>query len=261
MTIGTLDQYIASVKEVETWVKNASIATIAGIPFTVFDQVGQPGAGALAIGNTANGLVPDDNVAGYPLIASFGGAVGYFSGIDFGSSVACRISLFDRLFACGAYAYNADVTLASQPSFAGRVPNGNYNGLQLWVEHVTAVTTTPVFQIDYLDQDGGAGNITFSQVPASLLIRRAMQIPLAAGDSGISQIVRIRITGATVGTFNFMILRPLWTGRVVIANAGDVHDFLRTGLPQIYDTSALFVLIQADSTASGYPGLQLEIAH
>lgn len=261
MAIATLDQYIAAVKEILTWVKNGSITTVATIPFTVFDQVGQPGAGTLNVGNTANGLVPDDTVAGYPLIASFGGADGYFSGLDFGNSVACRIKLFDRLFVCGAYAYNADITLASQPSFAGRVPGANYNGLQLWVEHVTAVTTTPVFQIDYLDQDGGAGNITFSQLPTSLLIRRAMQIPLAAGDSGISKIVRVRITGATAGTFNFMVLRPLWAGRVVLANFGDVHDLLRTGLPQIYDTSALFVLILGDSTASGYPDLQIEIAH
>jgi hypothetical protein len=262
MTIGSLDQYIASVKEVETWIKGASIATIAGIPFTVFDQVGQPGAGALNIGNTANGVVPDDTVAGYPLIASFGGAAGYFSGVDFSSSVACRISLFDRLFACGAYAYNADTTLASQPSYSGRVPNANYNGLQLWVEHVTAVTTTPVFQVNYLDQDGFAGDTgQYSEIPASLLIRRALQLPLAAGDSGIQQIIRVRITGATAGTFNFMVLRPLWSGRIPIANAGDIHDLLRTGLPQIYDTSALYVLITADSTASGFCGLQLEIAH
>lgn len=261
MTIASLNDYIAAVKEVETWIKGASIATIAGIPFTVFDQVGQPGAGALAIGNTANGIVPVDTDPGYPLIGSFGGALGYFSGIDFSSSVACRIMLFDRLFACGAYVYNADVTLASQPSFAGRVPGANYNGLQLWVEHVTAVTTTPVFQIDYLDQDGGSGNITFSEIPASLIIRRALQLPLAAGDSGIQRIDRVRITGATAGTFNFMVLRPLWAGRIPVANSGDVHDFLRTGLPQIYDTSALYVLIAADGTASGYPGLQLEVAH
>jgi len=58
-----------------------------------------------------------------------------------------------------------------------------------------------------------------------------------------------------------MVLRPLWSGQVLIAGGGDVHDFLRTGLPQIYDTSALFILIQAASTASGYPNLQIEIAH
>jgi len=262
MTIATLDQYIDAVKEVETWVKGASITTVAGIPFTVFDQVGQPGAGALNIGNTANGLVPDDTVAGYPLIASFGGAAGYFSGIDFSNSVACRISLFDRLFAAGAYAFNANTVLASQPSFAGRVPNANYNGLQIWVEHVTAFTGNPSFQINYLDQDGLAGDSgVFAEIPASVLIRRACQIPLAAGDSGVSQITQVRSTVCSAGTWNVMVLRPLWSGRIPVANSGDVHDLLRTGLPQIFDTSALFALITADSTASGYPGLQIEIAH
>jgi hypothetical protein len=261
MTIATLDQYIAAVKEVETWIKSASITTVAAAPFTVFDQVGQPGAGALNVGNTANGLVPTGVTAGYPLINSFGGADGYFSGLDFSSSVACRLMLFDRLFVCGAYAYNADVTLASQPSFAGRVPGANYNGLQIWIEHVTAFTGTPTFNIDYLDQGGAAGNVTFSEIPASLLIRRALQLPLAAGDSGVSGLVRIRCTVASAGTFNVMILRPLWAGRIPVVGGGDIHDFLRTGLPQIYDTSALFVLIQPDSTASGYPGMQIEIAH
>lgn len=262
MAILTLNDYIAAVKEIETWEKNASIATIAGIPFTVFDQVGQPGPGALAIGNTAAGIVPVDTNAGYPLIASFGGALGYLSGIDFGSSVPCRIKLFDRLFAAGAYPFGCDVTLAGQPSYAGRVPGPNYNGLQLWIEHVTAFTGTPSFQINYLDQDGNPGDTgVFSEIPASLLIRRALQIPLAAGDSGIQQITRVRCTVATVGTFNVMVLRPLEAMRVVVANSGDVHDFLRTGLPQVYDTSALYVLILADSTASGYPGLDLEVAH
>jgi len=262
MSITTLDQYIASVKEVETWMKSAAVTTVAGIPFTMFDKAGQPGAGTLAIGNTANGIVPVDTDAGYPLIASFGGAVGYFSGIDFGTSVVCRISLFDRLFAAGAYAYNADVTLASQPSYSGRVPNTNYNGLQIWIEHVTAFTGTPSFEINYLDQDGNAGDSgVFSEVPASLLINRACQIPLAAGDSGVQQITRVRCTVATVGTFNVMVLRPLWSGQVFLANTGDVHDLLRTGLPVIYDTSALYVLITAASTSSGYPTMQIEIAH
>ena len=262
MAIVSLDGYINAVKEIATWMKSASITTVASIPFTVFDQAGQPGAGTLNAGNTANGLAPVDTTNGYPLIASFGGIAGYLSGIDFGSSVACRISIFDRLFTCGAYSFNSNVTLTAQPSYSARVPELNYNGLQIWIEHVTAFTGTPSFQINYLDQDGNAGDSgVFSQTPTSLLIRRAMQIPLAAGDSGVQQITQVRCTVATAGTFNVSVLRPLWSGRVPVANSGDVHDLLRTGLPLIYDTSALYVLIQADSTASGFPSLQLEIAH
>ena len=64
----------------------------------------------------------------------------------------------------------------------------------------------------------------------------------------------------TAGNFNVMVLRPLWFGRVICANGGDVHDLLRTGLPQIFDTSALYVLLYADSTAVGLPDVSLQLA-
>ncbi len=260
MSIQSLNDYIAAAKQALRWFKSASITTIAGIPFSVFDQAGNPGAGALAIGNTANGLVPTDGDNGYPVINAFGGLPGCISKVDFGSTIACRIALFDRLFAAGAYAYNADVTLASQPAFSGRLPNTDYKNLELWIEVVTAFTGNPSFQINYLDQDGGAGDTGVIASGAALTIRRCFQMPLASGDCGIQRIDRIRGTVATVGTFNIMVLRRLWTGRVRTAVDGDVHDLLRTGMPQIYDNSALFALIYADSTASGIPELGIEVA-
>jgi hypothetical protein len=57
-----------------------------------------------------------------------------------------------------------------------------------------------------------------------------------------------------------MVLRPLWSGRVVLANGGDTHDFLRTGLPQILETAALYVLVTPDSTATGLPELMIDVS-
>lgn len=259
MTISTLDGYVAAVKQALTYYKSASATSLAGIPYTPFDLAGNPGAGALNVGNMANGTVPTDAIAGYPIIAALG-ATGYFSGIDFSNTVACRITLYDRLFAAGAYAYNANTTLASQPSYASRVPNSVYSGLQLWCEAVTAFTGNPSFQINYLNQDGGAGNTGVIASGAALTIRRMFQMPLAAGDNGIQQITQVRCTVATVGTFNVMVLRPLWTGRVPLANSGDVHDLLRTGMPIIYADSALYPVVYADSTSTGLPYLNIEVA-
>jgi hypothetical protein len=259
MTIATLDQYIAAQKYRLTWMKTGTRTLVGATPYTVFDIAGSPGAGALAIGNTANGVVPTDAVAGYPIIPSFSGGLGYLSKVEFGSTVACCFDLYDRLFAAGAYAYNADITLASQPSFSGRVPGG-YGGLQLWVEAVTAFTGNPSIQINYLDQDGNAGDTGVVALGLALPIGRMYQIPLAAGDSGIQQITRVRCTIATGGTFNVMILRSLWFGRVISANGGDVHDLLRTGFPRIYEDSALFVILYADSTAVGLPDITMQIA-
>jgi hypothetical protein len=55
------------------------------------------------------------------------------------------------------------------------------------------------------------------------------------------------------------VVRPLLTGRVKIANDGDTHSFARTGLKLIYATSALRLVCQPDSTATGLPQLYVEL--
>ena len=261
MSIVSPAGYMAAVKQLLTWMKTGTRTLVAAMPYTVFDIAGQPGAGALAIGETAAGLVPTSATAGYPAITAFGGsALGYVSRVEFGSSIPCRLYLYDRLFAAGAYAFGADVTLASQPLYSARLPNTDYNGLQLWIEAVTAFTGNLSVQINYLDQGGVAGDTGVIDTGLALPVGRCFQIPLAAGDSGIQKITRVRGTVASAGTFNVMVLRPLWAGRVRVANDGDIHDFLKTGLPQIYAGSALYVLIAADSTAVGLPLMTIQVA-
>lgn len=260
MTIISLDGYLGGNKQDITWMKTGTRTLVAAMPYTVFDIAGNPGAGTLAIGNTANGLVPTKTTTGYPAIKDFTG-MGHLSKIDFASSVACRFMLFDRLFAAGAYAFNANVTLTSQPSYSGRVPDSNYNGLQLWVEAVTAFTGTPSIQINYLDQDGNAGDTGVISMGSALPIGRCFQMPLAAGDGGIQQIVQVRGTVATVGTFNVMVLRPLWQGRVLAANYADVHDLLKTGFKKFHPDSALYMLLAADSTAVGLPYVLIQVTN
>lgn len=259
MAINTLDGYIGGVKQNITWMKTGTRTLIAAMPYTVFDIAGSPGVGTLAIGNTANGLVHTDATAGYPLIMDVASVAYYISRIEFSSSVACRLFLFDRLFAAGAYTYNADVTLTSQPSFSSRILNGDYRGLQLWIEAVTGFTGNPSIQINYLDQDGNAGDTGVVATGLALPLGRCFQMPFAAGDNGISQLVRVRGTVATVGTFNVMILRPIWQGRVRTVNDGDIHDMLKTGFYRISQDSALYVLIAADSTAVGLPMMTIQV--
>jgi len=259
MAITSLDNYIAALKQRLTWFKTVTRTTVAGMGFSLFDLAGNPGAGTLGAGNTANGIVPTDAVAGYPVINSFGGNPGYLSKVEFASSTACRIAVFDRLFSCGAYAFNADTTLASQPSFAGRIPV-DYKGLEIWIEAVTAFTGTPSFQINYLDQDGNAGDTGVASAGAALILGRCFLMPLAAGDVGVQRIDRVRGTVATAGTFNVNVLRRLWMGRVIANSYGDVHDLLRTGLVRLFEDSALYVLVYTDGANSGYPELNLEVA-
>jgi len=263
MSIKKLDGesgFLSAEKQRVLWMKTGTRTLVALTPYSVFDIAGDPGAGALAIGNTAAGLVPTDATAGYPTINTFSGRDGYLGRVYYGSSVAERMDLYDRLFAAGAYAFNADTTLAAQPSFASRVPNVEYGGLQLWVEAVTNFTGTPSVQVNYLNQDGVAGDTGAVSLVASMPVGRCYRIPLAAGDTGIQKITQVRGTVASAGTFNVMVLRPLWMGKAFTVNAGAVHGPLDTGFPKIYDTSALYVLLSADSTAVGLPVIESQIA-
>jgi len=257
MSIVNLNGIVAAPKRRVIFQK-ASRTSVAATPFGVFDVAGNPGAGTLAVGNTANGIVPTDGVAGYPNLAAAAASL-YLNRIQSKGAVACWIDIFDTLFSAGAYVFNADVTLASQPSFAGRVPFGDYSGLELWLEAVTAFTGNLSAQINYLDQDGNAGDtgvVGLGVVMANL--GHMFMMPLAGGDSGIQRLDRVRGTVASAGTFNVHVMRWLWGRRINAVQDGALDGLLKTGLPLIYDTSALRVVITPDSTTTGIVGLRME---
>lgn len=263
MAITTIDGLIASLKQTIIFNKTASRTTIAAIPFSVFDLAGAPGAGTLAVGNTANGIVPIDTLSGNPLINAFSGAnIGYLARVDFSNTVACRMMLYDRVFSAGAYAFNAAVTLASQPSYVSRLPNSDYNGLEIWIEAVTAFTGNQSIAVTYTNLDGITGRTTGTiATGVAPTIGRMLRLPLQAGDNGVQKIESVTSTVSTVGTFNVHVMRKLWAGRVKFANDGDIHEFTKTNMPQVFDTSSLFYIIQADSTSTGIPTIDIDIVN
>lgn len=262
MSIVTLDGLIAAPSQRVSINKTGSIAATALMPTQVLQAAGNPGAGVLAGTNTAAGLVPAGGTdAGFPIINALGAGSYYLGAVTFGSTVPCRITLFDCLFKAGAYAFNAATTLAAQPSFSGRVLGGtDFTNTELWIEAVTAFTGNQSIAVTYTNQSGVAahttGTIATGVAPG---IARMLQLPLASGDTGLQKVESVTSTVSTVGTFNVLVLRRLWTGRVIVANSGDVHDFLKTGMPQIYQTSALMAVVQPDSTATGLFELQCEV--
>lgn len=263
MAITTLDGWKAAAKQVVNLIKTATRITVTTGWFSVFDLAGNPGAGTLAGSSTAAGVVPDDSTPGCPPINAFGGGnVGELSIVDFGSSVAGRLKLFDMLFKAGAYAFNANTALAAQPSYAARVPGADYSGLQIWIEAVTAFTGFMSVAVTYTNQAGTAGRTTGTVATGvTPTVGRMIQLPLQAGDSGVQKIESVVGSVATVGTFNVLVLRPLWSGRVRLANEGDIHGMDKTGGPQVFDTSALFMMAATDLSSSGVFECEFQIAN
>ena len=264
MTIATLADYESAVKQPIHFSKNWNGALIANVWVNHWSPGSDPAGGTLAAGNTANGVVPTDATSGAPTI-NFGSGRGYLTRVEFASLTAHRMRLLilDRLFVCGAYAFNASTTLASQPSFAARVPGGtDYHGLQLWFEAVTAFTGTPTCTVTYTNQNGVAGRTTgaFSMgyvVPGNF----SVQMPLAAGDTGVQKIESVTGSVASAGTFNILVARPLWSGRIGIAQLPIVHALERTGMPEIFGDSCLCAYMAPDTSATtqGFD-VRLEVA-
>lgn len=270
MAITTGDGYIASAKQLVRLVKTGSRTTVANNFFTVFDMAGNPGAGSLSVGNTANGLVPTDATTGFPTINAFGGgATGYLTGINFSSNVVCRMHLYDRLFHAGSYATTPTGTtnLSSQPSFSSRVPGGtDYTGLEIWLEINTQIAASAVtVSITYTNESGTTGRSTGATSSLSgFTAGRLIQMPLQSGDKGVQKIEAVVIggTAAATGNFNVIIARPLITSmRVPVAGGGDILGLDRTGMPVIYADSALWPIVSADSTNSGVPDMLIEVAN
>lgn len=272
MAILTEDGYIASAKQLIPIVKIATRTSVALVPFSIFDLAGSPGAGVLAGTSTTAGVVPTDATAGCPVINAFGGgAAGYLTRVDFSNTVLSRLAIADMLWKGGAYAFGtATTTVTAPPSFLGRCPDAIGNGNEIWIEVVTAFVTGTAWQVQitYTNQAGTTGRtsiISVAQAAAALTLGKMFQIALQAGDSGVRAIESVIVTNGgtamTVGTFNVLVLRPLWNNRITVANGGGIDDLFKTGMPIVYTDSALIVVPQADSTSTGLVDILLEIAN
>lgn len=272
MAIVSLNDFIGSTKQTLSIFKGTTRTTVSNVWFSMFDIAGTPGAGTLAGTSTAAGVVPTDATAGCPPI-TFSTGTGYLSAVDFGSTVASRLMLADMLFKAGAFSYAAGTTsLSTQPSYSSRVPGGtDYTGTQIWIEVSTAFATGNNWKVEvtYTDQDNNAGATTGAQpatalAAAGLTIGKMLQLPLASGDSGVRKIESVIVTNGatamTAGAFNVLVLRPLWQGRIVSVNGGDSHGMDRTGLPIVYNDSAIISMVNADSTSSGTYEILADIA-
>ncbi|MGL5909810.1 MAG: hypothetical protein ACRCZP_07405 [Phycicoccus sp.] len=240
--------------------KTASATAVASQWTSLLDVAGSPGAGSLAIGNTAAGVVPTDATAGYPTINAFaGGATGYLAGIDWANTVACRLALFDRLWNAGSINANAlaTTTFTGQPSYLGRSPTSDGLGVELWLEINTAISATATtVAVNYTNEAGTSGRVAATVSINGLGNRRMVQLALQSGDRGVRSVDGAVVGGtvATAGTFNVVAARRLFrTARVRSANDGDTRGWDGTLLAQVYADSALWLAVAPDSTATGVP--------
>ena len=269
-TSTTFENYISSAKQKIVISKIAPRTSVATIPFSIFNLNGNPGSGVLAGTSTTSGVIPTSSTSGFPLINSFSSSKGQIGAVQFSNTVACRMTLYDCLFKAGTYGFaTGTTTLSSQPSYASRIPtNSNYNDTEIWIEVTTAFVTGTAWQVQvtYTNQSGVTGRtsiISSAQAAASLTLGKMFQLALQSGDIGIQKIESVIVTNGgtamTAGAFNVLVMRRLVGGRIKIAN--DTHSLGLTdsGMPEIFQTSALYLIIIPDSTSTGVPEVFLDV--
>ena len=271
MAITTFDGYIGAFKQYVTIAKTASVTSSGGNPATTFAAAGFPTGGS-APADTTTGLVPTDAVTGFPTIdAPAGSNKQYISRIEAYSSVSAHLALYDVLFWAGPTTIptsgSTTVSLTSRPSFASRVPymsdgtTRDWRTTELWAWASTAWSNhAHSVSITYTDQSGNTGATTGNVSTQSRAINRLMRMPWAAGDYGTQDLQGYVVNGvaSATGAVTVMVMRRLWQGRLDTYTGVFGPD--RTGMPQVFDTSALMLVVTPDSNPTGTPTVSIEIA-
>ena len=269
----TFDKLIGAYRQTIPMVKTNSITTVAGLPSTLIDRAGFPAAGSLNPNQTTNGIVPVDTDAGYPLIdAASGSNRIYLSRVSISANVAMSVDLYDVLFMAGQTTIptsgTTTVALTSRPSFSSRVPflsdgtTRDWSRVELFIQSSVAFSNhAHTCSIDYLDQGGSAGN-TGNISTQNIAVNRWLRCPLAAGDTGVQEITGYNVNGVATASGSVSVLAARRLGSFRTAGGlSSIYGPDYTGLPEVYGTSAILMVVRADSTSSGTPDVVIELAH
>ena len=250
MAIASLDDYISATKNIIQYSKLITISSGgSSTKESIYQVAGNPGQGVLAGTSTTSGVLITNSTAGFPSFYVSGTNV-YLTRVSLVSSVACSIIIQDLIYKAGAYSFNSNVTLSSQPSISGRVINSNYNEVSMYIEGVTATTGSLSVTITYTNQSGTTGRSS-TLTGQSLIAGKLIRVPLQAGDTGVQKVESVVAAVATAGTFNVLLVRDLYIGRIYSNNGSCIGSLEYIGLPEILPTSAINVVTAPDSSVTG----------
>lgn len=242
---------------------------------SLWRATGQPGQGAIptvvaTCNNTTVGTIgfnqqtlPSTSYGAYLEIAT--------------GNAAMTMELHDRLANMGglngtlttAQSVNLDLnTLLATDNIDTRKGDANYSDVQWWLEWytatgVTAVTATIVVTYN----DGTTGNLSVLSFaatrPASHMIPLNSLIPSAQSGKFIRGIVSVTLsaTTGTAGNFGVTVTRPRMTLSSPFANFKFIADWAQLGLPEIYNSSAIFPIVLTSTTSTGTVRGGGKIAH
>lgn len=203
-----------------------------GLSFWTYD--GMPGGGAVP----TTAAIPDRTTAGaMPFTAPGGSREKLTISAGLVPLIAGAYQLYDRLFHIGNLSgiSTTDQTIQGSTPTPALTRNTGGAGNFAFYEIYTAVGTTgTTLTMTYTNQDGVTGKTSTINFGGTGFreVTRFQRIPLAAGDSGLRAIEKIRLTASTgtAGNFGIGIAQPISWIPVGAPGVMGWRDFT-TGLP------------------------------
>ena len=232
----------------------AATAPIAGRGCSLWEYDGMPAKGAVP----TSGAIPDRTLQGaIPFTAPGGSRDKHLIGASITPIVAGVFLLYDRLFHIGGLSGTSTAAqqIQDDPAVPALTRNTGGAGNMAFYEIYTIIGATgTTLTMTYTNQAGTGSRTSTMNIGATGFreVSRMQRIPLAAGDSGIQAIEKVKLTATTgtLGNFGITIAQPLAWIPVGAAGTMGWRDYT-TGLPGIpvINTDACLSLMFIPATA------------
>lgn len=214
----------------------AAPAPIAGRGCSLWTYDGMPARGAVP----TSAAIPDRTTQGaIPFTAPGGSRDKHLIGTGIAPLTAGVYLLYDRLMHIGGLSgtSTADQTVQGSPASPALTRNTGGAGNIAFYEIYTIIgTTSTTLTMTYVNQAGTGSQTSTINIGSTGFreVTRMQRIPLAAGDSGIQAIEKVKLTATTgtVGNFGITLAQPLAWIPVGAAGTMGWRDYT-TGLPGI----------------------------
>ncbi len=275
MTITTGDQLLDALGNNSTRIlaDKASITAVAGAYYSLWRATGQPSQGGIP---GAAARCTNNTVGAFNFAQQTAPATSYLAwAAVVCSNTAPGLEIHDRLMHMGGLngtlttAQTVDLDLNANlgsDNIDARKGDANFSDVNWWLEWYTATGGTAVTAtVNVTYNDGSSGNLSAISLaatrPASFMLPLNVFNPTSGLFIRDVNTVQLSATTGTAGNFGVTATRHRSSFPMILANKAEAFDWATLGLPEIYNSSSLFLVMNASTTSTGTVRLQGKIAH
>lgn len=262
MAIATVDDIVAALaaasRQTYGFYKVLAAPKAAGSWVSGWMATGNPAAGAAPPAYTAgSGYTCDKTTVGSLANFTNGATQLWLPRIGCGASQTGTLVLYDRLWSCGGMGFTAATYTVTTPgNLPARITDSGV-GVEAFVEQfVTAGAASGTLTMNYKNVAAASKSGVIAAVVSAPVASQLQIIPLAAGDTGVSQVVSaVNSATWTSGSFGITLMKRICEISVVLANGGMILDWASIPLSKIPNDACLqFAMLDASATQANLFG-------